>query len=170
VSALPPGEEPQYGAELPAEPAPGRTAPDALSGAEYVGFWRRVGGMLIDMLILGVAGVPLLYAAYGEQVFDTDRLLLGPLDFAVSYIFPAIYSIAFWHYKQATPGKMAISALVVDARHGGKVPLPRLVGRYFAYAISAIPFGLGFLWVAFDRRKQGWHDKLVNTVVISEPF
>jgi uncharacterized RDD family membrane protein YckC len=25
---------------------------------------------------------------------------------------------------------------------------------------------LGFIWVGFDQRKQGWHDKLAKTVVI----
>ncbi|MGR3985112.1 MAG: RDD family protein, partial [Gammaproteobacteria bacterium] len=30
-------------------------------------------------------------------------------------------------------------------------------------------FGLGLLWVAFDKRKQGWHDKLAGTVVIKRP-
>jgi len=25
---------------------------------------------------------------------------------------------------------------------------------------------LGVIWVAFDGRKQGWHDKLANTVVV----
>jgi uncharacterized RDD family membrane protein YckC len=25
---------------------------------------------------------------------------------------------------------------------------------------------MGLLWVAFDPRKQGWHDKLAGTVVI----
>jgi uncharacterized RDD family membrane protein YckC len=40
------------------------------------------------------------------------------------------------------------------------------VGRYFAYFVSTIPFCLGFLWVAFDKRKQGWHDKLAHTVVV----
>jgi uncharacterized RDD family membrane protein YckC len=27
---------------------------------------------------------------------------------------------------------------------------------------------LGFLWIAFDRRKQGWHDKIAGTVVVQE--
>jgi len=27
---------------------------------------------------------------------------------------------------------------------------------------------LGLVWVAFDRRKQGWHDKLAGTVVIRD--
>jgi uncharacterized RDD family membrane protein YckC len=25
---------------------------------------------------------------------------------------------------------------------------------------------LGIIWVGFDKRKQGWHDKLAGTVVI----
>jgi uncharacterized RDD family membrane protein YckC len=31
-----------------------------------------------------------------------------------------------------------------------------------------IPCFLGMLWVAFDARKQGWHDKLAGTVVIKD--
>jgi uncharacterized RDD family membrane protein YckC len=34
------------------------------------------------------------------------------------------------------------------------------------YYVSAIPFGLGLLWVGIDPKKQGWHDKLAGTVVI----
>jgi uncharacterized RDD family membrane protein YckC len=26
--------------------------------------------------------------------------------------------------------------------------------------------GLGLIWVGIDPRKQGWHDKLANTVVV----
>jgi uncharacterized RDD family membrane protein YckC len=139
-------------------------------GLEYVGFWRRAGATVIDLMILGIVTMPPLYAVYGEQVFEADRLLLGRFDFFVTYLLPAVYAVAFWHYKQATPGKMAVSAIVVDASSGGRVPLARLVGRYFAYFISLAPFGVGFLWIAIDRRKQGWHDKLVRTVVIEEPY
>jgi uncharacterized RDD family membrane protein YckC len=28
------------------------------------------------------------------------------------------------------------------------------------------PLFAGIIWVAFDRRKQGWHDKLADTVVV----
>jgi len=34
------------------------------------------------------------------------------------------------------------------------------------YIISALPLYLGFLWVGFDRNKQGWHDKISKTRVI----
>jgi uncharacterized RDD family membrane protein YckC len=26
--------------------------------------------------------------------------------------------------------------------------------------------GLGLIWVAFDPKKQGWHDKLAGTIVV----
>jgi len=61
---------------------------------------------------------------------------------------------------------MAISAKIVDAQTGEKASTGQLVGRYFGYYISGIPLGLGIIWVAFDKRKQGWHDKLAGTVVV----
>lgn len=52
------------------------------------------------------------------------------------------------------------------ARVGASLIDSVLIGRYLAYYVSLIPFGLGFIWVAFDGRKQGWHDKLAGTVVV----
>jgi len=37
------------------------------------------------------------------------------------------------------------------------------MGRYL---ISKLALYLGFIWIAFDRRKQGWHDKIAGTVVV----
>jgi uncharacterized RDD family membrane protein YckC len=34
--------------------------------------------------------------------------------------------------------------------------------------LSALPLGLGFVWIAFDRRKQGFHDKIAKTCVVME--
>jgi len=48
----------------------------------------------------------------------------------------------------------------------GQPSTGKLIGRYFAYLVSIIPIFLGFLWIAVDKRKQGWHDKLAGTVVI----
>jgi uncharacterized RDD family membrane protein YckC len=74
--------------------------------------------------------------------------------------------LLFWRFRGATPGKMVISAVIVDARTFGEPTPGQLIGRYLGYYVSTIPFMLGFLWVAFDPRKQGWHDKMANTVVI----
>jgi len=40
------------------------------------------------------------------------------------------------------------------------------VARYFACLASKRPLGVGFLWIAFDAKKQAWHGKLSGTIVI----
>jgi uncharacterized RDD family membrane protein YckC len=32
--------------------------------------------------------------------------------------------------------------------------------------ISYVVIYLGFLWIIWDQRKQGWHDKIANTYVV----
>src|SRR5512145_258701 len=133
---------------------------------EYVGFWPRVGAALIDTLLILFITVPLVTAIYGRQYWDSTAWIHGPADFLINWVLPAIAVVLFWVYRQATPGKIAISARIVDAETGGKPSTGQLVGRYLAYYVSIIPFMAGILWVAFDPRKQGWHDKLAGTVVV----
>lgn len=134
---------------------------------EYVGFWPRVGASLIDTVLLGVIIWPILTAFYGEAYWSSESSFVqGPMDFLLSWVFPAVAVIVFWVVKQATPGKMAISAKIVDANTGLNPSTGQYIGRYFAYFLSIIPLFLGIIWVAFDNRKQGWHDKLSGTVVV----
>lgn len=133
---------------------------------EYVGFWPRVGASLVDSLIAAVLCVPLLTAIYGPSYWDNGAVAKGPADIVVSWVFPAAAIIVLWIYRQATPGKMAFSARIVDAATGDKPNPGQMVGRYLGYFVSTLPLGLGLLWVAFDGRKQGWHDKLAGTVVV----
>lgn len=137
---------------------------------EYAGFWLRTGATIIDSILILLVTTPMLLTIYG-LVYYTDPtpvIIAGPADFLVSYVFPAIAVIVFWQRKQATPGKMLVAVKIVDATTGNPASTYQLIGRYFAYIISAIPLGLGYLWVVFDRRKQGWHDKLAGTMVIKK--
>lgn len=95
-----------------------------------------------------------------------STLVKGPADVLITWVLPAVAVILFWIYRQATPGKMAISARIVDAKTGNPPSAGQLIGRYFGYFVSMLPLFLGLIWVAFDRRKQGWHDKLAGTVVV----
>ena len=134
----------------------------------YVGFWPRVGASIIDAIIIMVVTVPPLLMIYGwEYLTDIEQpMIAGPADFIISWVFPAVAVILFWRYRQATPGKMAVSARVVDATTGEAVSTGQAIGRYLAYFVSIIPLFLGIIWVAFDPKKQGWHDKLAGTVVV----
>lgn len=136
---------------------------------QYVGFWKRFVAFLIDSFVLVAIMVPLLAAVYGWGYFDAARTgFAGPWDFLVQVVLPAVAAIVFWRYKGATPGKMAISATIVDARTGQAPSTKQLVVRYFAYFVSILPLFIGFAWIGFDRRKQGFHDKIAGTLVIHD--
>jgi len=133
---------------------------------EYVGFWPRVGAALIDTLLIMVVTVPLVTAVYGKQYWISDSWIKGPADFLINWLLPAGAVLLFWIYRQATPGKIAIGARIVDAKTGQPPSTGQLIGRYLGYYVSMLPLCLGLMWVAFDARKQGWHDKLAGTVVV----
>ena len=138
---------------------------------EYVGFWKRFIAFLIDVFILTVITVPLLLAIYGRsyiKLVQEGGGIAGVWDFLIQYVLPTIAVIVFWRYRGATPGKMAISARIVDAKTGGRPSTARLVVRYFAYIVSTLPLFLGFIWIGIDRRKQGFHDKIAGSVVVYE--
>ncbi|WP_422464133.1 MULTISPECIES: RDD family protein [unclassified Endozoicomonas] len=133
---------------------------------EYAGFWVRFGASIIDSLIIFGVTLPWLMMIYGEQYFYSEDFIQGGSDFLLSYVMPFVATVLFWVYKSATPGKMAIKAIVVDEKTGNKPTIQQSVIRYIGYFLSMLPIFLGFFWVAWDGKKQGWHDKLAGTVVI----
>ena len=133
---------------------------------EYVGFWKRVVAALVDTVLMMMILAPILYSIYGREYFYSEKFIQGPADFVLSYLVPAVAVIAFWSARQATPGKMVYRAKIVDSRTGEPPSTIQYVIRYLGYYASIIPFCLGLLWVAWDPRKQGWHDKLAGTVVV----
>ena len=136
---------------------------------KYAGFWIRLVASVIDGLLLTIVTAPILISIYGVGYYaDPSLEFQGLADFVVSAVLPAVIVILFWIHRQATPGKMAVSARVVDARTGANPTTAQCIGRYFAYIPSVLVLGIGLLWVAFDSRKQGWHDKLAGTVVIRQ--
>ncbi len=134
---------------------------------EYAGFWVRVAASIIDSILIFIITLPILLMIYGEDYWHYDTVFAGLVDFIVSVVLPSVAIIFFWIRLQATPGKMAIRAKIVDAYDGEKPSKGQYVGRFFAYIPAFLFLGIGIIWVAFDPRKQGWHDKLAGTVVIS---
>ncbi|HUW21228.1 MAG TPA: RDD family protein [Candidatus Bathyarchaeia archaeon] len=118
------------------------------------GFWIRLLAILIDALVI----------ATGQRMC---RLILQP---PWREVFSSVLSLAYTpvmlYYYQATLGKLALDLKVVsvDGKKLGifQVLLREWIGKF----ISAIVLGLGFLWVAFDKDKRGWHDKLAGTKVV----
>jgi len=105
---------------------------------------------------------------YGDEMLTKTSMFMGPADVLINYVLPFVAVILFWYFKSATPGKMILKITIIDAKDGGKMSVPQSIGRYFAYIPAILPLFLGFVWVAFDAKKQGWHDKLGKTLVIKQ--
>jgi uncharacterized RDD family membrane protein YckC len=135
---------------------------------QYVGFWSRFAASIIDTILVMIIVAPLVTWVYGADYWvDPERgFIAGPADFLLNWLLPAIAVILFWVYRQATPGKMAVGAKIVDAKTLGPPSTGQLIGRYFGYYVSIIPLCLGLIWVGIDSKKQGFHDKLAGTVVV----
>ncbi len=154
----------------PAAAAPGTIPPAIPLQVPVVprpaGFWIRVVASIIDTIVVVILTLPLLFAIYGGEYFTSAELIKGPADFLISYVLPAILIILLWITCKGTPGKLILGLHVVDAKTGEKLDLLQGVIRYLGYFVSIIPLFLGLLWVAWDGRKQGWHDKLAGSLVI----
>lgn len=147
----------------------GRRGDEDGAVAGYAGFWRRVLAGLLDSLIIGtIQGVAVLPLAL-TGVVDPRTQETGLVVDLLLLLVPVAYVLGYWVDGQATPGKIAVRARIVDARTGGRPGAGRFALRYAGYLVSALPLGLGFLWAAFDQRKQAWHDKLARTVVVHTP-
>mgnify|MGYP003996849465 FL=1 len=146
----------------------GAEAEYTMPEVEYAGFWIRFLASLLDSVLLILILVPLLMVFYGPGVlFATESP--GLAYDVINYGLPIIAVIIFWQYRSATPGKLMMGIYIVDEKTLGHPPFGRLVLRYFGYYVSILPLLLGFFWVAFDKRKQGFHDKIARTLVIKQP-
>lgn len=156
------------------------------AGEAYAGFWIRFAAFVVDSIVVSLIISPI--AALLIEKPDTADAIAGLLaagsvvDMALQLLVllspasaadallnigvPAVGVVLFWMYKSATPGKMATRTRIADAETGGPPTTRQCVVRYLGYFVSIFGLGLGFLWVAFDPRKQGWHDKLAGTVVL----
>jgi uncharacterized RDD family membrane protein YckC len=136
----------------------------------YGGFWRRFWACMLDGIVLGFVSM-FVYAAgvfivryTAPEIDDPAKALLIP-QLVANTILKAFYFIYFHALTGQTVGKLALGLKVVG-KDGGAIGVGRASVRYFGSFISLLFAGLGFAWIAFDSRKQGWHDKMAGSLVI----
>jgi uncharacterized RDD family membrane protein YckC len=179
VQSPPPPPEPPPGYM----PAPTSLAPQGYAGqTTYAGFWIRVAARLVDSLILGIPFTILFSVfAIGAGVFagnaNTDNqkaqgavaVLFGGV-FLLVYLLALLvtfgYWIYFWGKTGETLGMRLFRLRVIDANTGALIGYGRATIRLLMTFINTWACYLGWIWVAFDPRKQGWHDKVANSVVV----
>lgn len=147
---------------------------------KFAGFWRRLVAYAIDHLIINFVFFTLLTIiliaffagalssgnfAWARELLDREIVSLSLLSALFFYIAMHIFYFTYFHgIDGQTPGKMLLNIKVISI-DGAPVTFGTAFLRSVGYLISSI-FCLGFVWVAFDRRKQGWHDKIALTNVI----
>lgn len=141
---------------------------------DYAGLGRRLLAQGLDAILFGSLLVLLFSLVYGQAYWAglgeprPPGAAYGRFDNVIMLV-PPLLTWAFWVWQRATPGKALLDCQVVRARDGRAIGWWQAVLRYLGYFLSALPLGLGFLWILWDRKCQGWHDKLARTVVIREP-
>jgi len=154
---------------------------------KFAGFWRRLTAYLIDstviaiifMILSVVACVAFIAGTKSAQsmAWLTELTDSGGMS-AIGMIFLAVYTVFFLAYftyfhglNGRTPGKRLLGLQVVTV-DGSSISFGIAFLRSVGYLVSSLLFTLplGFIWAAFDKKKQGWHDKIAGTaVIIREP-
>jgi uncharacterized RDD family membrane protein YckC len=144
----------------------------------YAGFFSRSAAFVLDRLIaFGIAFVIMLVIDYFLRLFRVDKWIESLSQNALTnavlailastlgiYLLTSIaYDITFWLLSGQTPGKRVLGLRVMRT-DGTRLKLGNALRRQIGYWISAI-FFLGFVWILFDKRRQGFHDKLAGTIV-----
>jgi len=142
----------------------------------YAGFWIRLVAYIVDGVILFVANfvigfilgllIGVLIFSTGSNLNDSSTNTLNVLSLFIGVVLSAGYFSFYWAGGQ-TWGMRWMRLQVVDATTGGPIGVSRGFYRYLGFVLSGLACYVGLIWAAFDPRKQGWHDKIANSVVIS---
>jgi uncharacterized RDD family membrane protein YckC len=149
----------------------------AYPAAEYAGWWQRFGAIVLDWLLVGLPLfiLGLVTGLIETRSSDLDGTFIGfqagPVWLGLSTIVTLLYyGLLEGGAGGASVGKIALGIQVRDANSGGPIGFGKAVLRRFIYQvlwaalfIPGLINGLSPLW---DARKQAWHDKAVNSVVV----
>ncbi len=146
----------------------------------YGGFWRRLVAYTIDKIILYLISLFLFLTALlalgrGGGISLSSIAATGDLPRGMGLVF-IFYAVAMfitdltyftWFHGSVgqTPGKMILGLRVIQAS-GENMTFGVAFLRWVGTLVSSLFLSLGYLWIAFDRKKQGWHDKIAATLVI----
>ena len=150
------------------------------SQVRYAGFGIRFLAYWVDFIILFPLGF-IIQQMIGNNpfaIFQSQTLselqkvqtsASSPLGVLISLGCALAFFLIFWvNYDGATPGKKLLGIKIVKV-DGKKLTYPVAFIRYIGYMISAATiffFGLGYLWIIWDKKKQALHDKIAGTIVV----
>ena len=146
----------------------------------YAGFWIRAAARVIDLILLLAAFQLFLlvdrkgaeagwWAASGiGDTIGSGRLLLENAARGFLFLgFPVLYYVSLHGAFGQTVGKMVLGIRVVN-EDGSSMTYRKAFFRWLGYLLCDLTLNIGYVWAAFDPRKQGLHDKVCRTIVVHE--
>ncbi|MBI5420494.1 MAG: RDD family protein, partial [Deltaproteobacteria bacterium] len=145
----------------------------------YAGFWIRAAARLLDIAII-LAIFNLFYlvdrlgaeaglwapTGLGDEISPSGRFSAENIARGVFFVgFPIFYYVYLHGAYGQTFGKMAFRIKVVN-EDGSPLDYRRAFLRWLGYFLCDLTLYIGYIIVAFDKRKQGLHDKVCRTIVI----
>lgn len=146
----------------------------AVTLTKNAGFWLRVFASIIDSILCQLASMVILLPigfALGVMMASTSTMdeveaagagLGFILGIVIQWLWFTLAESSKW---QASLGKKLLGLKVTD-ENGNRISFGRANGRYWGKALSFITFFIGFLMVAFTKKKQGLHDVIAGTLVV----
>lgn len=134
---------------------------------EYAGFWRRAGAYLVDVILVSIAVSILLVIVQLFNLLDgLSKKEIENVEYVVQLIVAFLYFTSMESSAlQGTYGKHILK-LKVTGRNGERISFGRASIRHISKFLSAILVFIGFIMVAFTKKKQGLHDKIAETLVV----
>ncbi|TDN66822.1 RDD family protein [Paraburkholderia sp. BL10I2N1] len=137
---------------------------------QYATWSRRARALLIDSIWWTVL---VLFVPVGPSTEDllNAPALAGPsilFWLTVAQCIPVVMTGVMWAIWGTSPGKRALGLRIVDSDTGQAMTAKQAAVRTLGYLVCFATCGAGFLWMLFNPRRQGLHDRMANTVVIDE--
>jgi len=124
----------------------------------YAGFGRRSAAAVLDGLLLLV-----LFSLIGVWQWQ------GYWQFTAQIVFALLFCGFCWLFFSGTPGKLLLGCTVVDMHSLQRLGPKQVLLRFFGYYVSQFVLFLGFFWMLWDAKNQGFHDKMARSVVLYRP-
>jgi uncharacterized RDD family membrane protein YckC len=170
AEAPPPASQPPAAQPPGWTPPPPTTVAGPAPGLRYGGFWVRFLAYILDLIVIAViAGALSVFALGGAMFTTTTDAGVVTINYganAMGLLVGLVYFVGFWGWRGQTPGMIPFNMQIVMADDGSKADWVRMLLRYVGLLIGIAVFFIGVIWAGFDRRKQGWHDKMAGTVVV----
>jgi uncharacterized RDD family membrane protein YckC len=150
--------------------------PNLIGAEPMAGFWYRLLASLIDTVLSYIAmmiivlpvgyliGVSMAGSATQQELEAIGGMFGGVIGVVIGWLWFTLPESSGW---QASVGKKIVG-LKVTNEHGHRISFGKANARYWSKLLSALILMIGFLMVAFTKRKQGLHDKIAKTYVVKK--